>query len=159
MYLGIDCDNSFVVVVAAADDDDVYVPSPAATIPPAVAILYDDSFIEMTESDPLIEMTKSDTHGKNKKNKAKKKKIAPFNEDELSFAGGVESSEKESSKDKESGSSKEEIDDNDSVDADDNLGEMYLALEAKKKASAEEEKFEDELRALQVNLSKGKQRL
>ena len=98
MYLGIDCDNS----VADDDDDEgVCVPSPTATIPPAVAILDDDSLTNMTESDRLIEMTKSDSHGKNKKNKAKKKKSAPFDEEELSFDGGVKSSEKESSKDKE----------------------------------------------------------
>ena len=50
------------------DDDGVRVPSPATTIPPDVAILNDDSLIEMTKSDHPIEMTKSDTHGESKKN-------------------------------------------------------------------------------------------
>ena len=54
---------------------------------------------------------------------------------------------------------KEESDDNNSVDTYGNLGEKLLALEAKEKASAEEEQFEEELSALQVDLSKGKQRL
>ena len=86
IYLGINFDNS-----AAADDDDddddgacFCVPS-LVTIPPAVAIPDHDCLTEMTESDP---------HPENKKNRAKKKKIAPLDEEELSFEGGVKFSEK-----------------------------------------------------------------
>ena len=75
IYLGIDYDNSAAAAAAAADDDDdggnVCVP-PLVTISPAVAISDHDSLTEMTESDP---------HLVNKKNRAKKKTIAPLDEE------------------------------------------------------------------------------